>query len=64
MDGALSLQWLFSRHKRLIVSFNVSRNSLHLSKQKRKLQTSSLTLAGLKTKILERRSRQSDEMRM
>ena len=64
MDGALSLQWLFSRHKRLIVSFNVSRNSLHLSKQKRKLQTSFLTLAGLKTKILERRSRQSDEMRM
>ena len=64
MDGALSLQWLFSTHKRLFVSFNVSRNSLHLPKQKRKFQTSSLTLAGLKTKILERRRRQSDEMRM
>ena len=33
MDGALSLQWLFSTHKRLFVSFNVSRNSLHVSKQ-------------------------------
>ena len=64
MDGALSLQWLFSTHKRLIVSFKVSSKSFHLSKQKHKLQTRSLTLAGLKTKILERRRRQSDEMRM